>query len=95
MKFPLLIIAFILSYTTTINSQKINQEVHIENQQPFLLGKITPEALSANTYKTWYLPNFSNYKADTEKIKLIKSRRKNEKSNYQINFNCSCLYVWY
>ncbi|CAG2532063.1 Thiol-disulfide isomerase or thioredoxin [Maribacter dokdonensis] len=72
MKFPLLIIAFILSYTTTIHSQKINQEVHIENQQPFLLGKITPEALSAKTYKTWYLPNFSNYKADTEKIKLIK-----------------------
>ncbi len=72
MKFSLLIIAFILSYTTTINSQKINQEVHIENQQPFLLGKITPEALSTNTYKTWYLPNFSNYEADTEKIKLIK-----------------------
>lgn len=74
MKLSSLIITLFLSYAININAQKINQEVNIENQQAFLLGKITIDALSSNTYKPWYEQNFENYETDQNNIEVFKDR---------------------
>lgn len=57
-----------------MHSQRTNQEVTIENQQPFLLGEITIDGLSSKTYKTWFVPNIKNYETDNKQIDLIKDK---------------------
>ncbi|WP_116770970.1 TlpA family protein disulfide reductase [Maribacter litoralis] len=74
MKLSFLIITLCFSYTSNIRAQKTIQEVKIDNQQPFLLGEITVDALSSNTYKTWFQANFNDYKTDEEKVNSIKNK---------------------
>lgn len=56
-----------------------SQEIKIRNQQPFLIGKITVEDLSSNSYKDWFLPNLENYNPKTEKLETIKEAIANYK----------------
>ncbi|SIQ94009.1 thioredoxin family protein [Maribacter ulvicola] len=74
MKFPVIIIILFLNYTVSTFSQNPNQEVTLENQQPFLLGEVTVDALSTNTYQSWYEQNFVNYEVDQNQIDVFKGK---------------------
>lgn len=60
--------SFILS---SISSQEINQEITIENEQPFLVGRINIEGLTSNSYQGWYENNYQNYEVEDETLKSI------------------------
>jgi thiol-disulfide isomerase/thioredoxin len=68
----LFIFPFFLFTSTIILSQKINQEISIVNQQPFLVGEINIEGLSSNSYKEWFQPNFASYTAETTNLEQVK-----------------------
>tara|TARA_R110002074_G_scaffold104764_1_gene226259 strand:+ start:9402 stop:9962 length:561 start_codon:yes stop_codon:yes gene_type:complete len=68
----LFIFTFFLFTSTIISSQKINQEISIVTQQPFLVGEINIEGLSSNSYKKWFQPNFASYTAATNNLAQIK-----------------------
>ncbi|SKB85184.1 TlpA family protein disulfide reductase [Maribacter arcticus] len=63
-----------LFVSTIISSQKINQEISVENQQPFLVGEINVEGLSFNSYKNWFLPNLASYTANTTNLEQFKDK---------------------
>ncbi|MEP2239625.1 MAG: thioredoxin family protein [Maribacter sp.] len=74
MKLSFLLTIFFLSFFITTFSQHTNQEINLENQQPFLLGEITVDGLSSNSYQSWYEQNFKNYEADQNKIDAFKDQ---------------------
>lgn len=76
MKLSFVLTTLLLSFFLNTFSQNTNQEVSIENQQPFLLGEITIDGLLSNTYKTWFESNFDNYNTDSKQIDLIKDKLK-------------------
>ncbi|MEO9891627.1 thioredoxin family protein [Aurantibacter sp.] len=76
-----IVLTFLFLFIITINTaQEFNQEITIENQQPFLVGKISLEDLKSKTYKSWYNLNYTNYKVDFSIINTIKE----ELSDYKI-----------
>lgn len=68
---PLLIITFLLCTVSILTSQKINQEIKIENQQPYMVGQITIDALASNSYQSWYQNNYNSYKVNTNLIESV------------------------
>ncbi|WP_291961633.1 thioredoxin family protein [Maribacter sp.] len=80
MKLSFLLTTLFLNFFLTTFSQHKNQEVNLENQQPFLLGEITVDALSQNSYKSWYDQNFKKYEVDQNKIEVFKEKL----ASYQI-----------
>jgi thiol-disulfide isomerase/thioredoxin len=80
MKLSFLMTTLLLSFFFNTFSQNTNQEIVIQKQQPFLLGEITIGGLSANSYKTWFEPNFENYETDQNQIDSFK----NKLSSYKI-----------
>lgn len=74
----LLIVATLLS--STIYTQDINREISIDNETPFLLGKINKEGLTSEHYNDWFSKNYNDYKLNTTLIEAIKSKL----SEYQI-----------
>ncbi|WP_282113068.1 thioredoxin family protein [Maribacter stanieri] len=80
MKLSFVLTTLLLSFFFNTFSQNTNQEVIIENQQPFLLGEITIGGLSTNSYNTWFEPNFENYESDQIQIDLFK----NQLASYKI-----------
>jgi len=74
MKLSFLLTTLLFSFYLTSFSQHTNQEVILENQQPFLLGEITAKTLSSNSYRSWYEQNFENYEADQNKIDVLKDK---------------------
>jgi len=74
MKSPIPFTALFLSFAFNLISQKLNQEVKVDNQQPFLLGEITVDGLSSNTYKSWYKTNYDTYVISSQKIDAIKEK---------------------
>jgi thiol-disulfide isomerase/thioredoxin len=69
----LFLFTFCLFTSTIISSQKINQEISIENQQPFLVGEINIEGLSSNSYKEWFQPNLASYTVSTTNLGQVKN----------------------
>ncbi|MRI00570.1 thiol reductase thioredoxin [Kriegella sp. EG-1] len=65
---------FSFFFFTTLTSQKINQEIAVDNQQPFLIGPINVEGLNSKMYQNWYKPNYINYEVDVAKINSIKDK---------------------
>ena len=69
---PLLIITFLLFTSSILTSQKINQEIKIENEQSYLVGPITKDGLASNSYQTWFENNYKGYEVATETIEPLK-----------------------
>lgn len=69
----ILIICYLL-LTATLSAQKINQEIKIENKQPFLVGQINVNGLSSNTYQNWYNSNHDTYNVDAKIITSVKNQ---------------------
>ncbi len=68
----LLIVASLLS--STIHTQDINREISIDNETPFLLGKINKEGLTSEHYNDWFSKNYNDYELNTTLIESIKSK---------------------
>jgi thiol-disulfide isomerase/thioredoxin len=68
----LIIMSFFLFVSAMLTSQKTNQEIKIENQQPYMVGQITIDGLSSNTYQSWYEENLNAYEVNTSVIESIK-----------------------
>ena len=68
---PLIIMTLVLFTSSILTSQKTNQEIKIENQPPYLVGKITINGLSSHSYQGWYRENYDSYEVDTNEIESI------------------------
>ena len=65
---------FLIILSSSLTGQEINREIKIENQQPFLVGKINLNGLTSNTYQSWYSKNYETYEIDTNTISSIKNK---------------------
>ncbi len=72
MKHILLLVAFAL--IPTVNAQNTNQEIALEGEIPFLLGKIDKSGLTSSDYKSWFNKNYDNYEVDDTTLKSIGSK---------------------
>lgn len=72
MKHILLLVAFAL--IPTVNAQNTNQEIALEGETPFLLGKIDKSGLTSSDYKSWFNKNYDNYEVDDTTLKSIGSK---------------------
>lgn len=70
----LFLLTFFLLTSTIISSQKINQEISLENQQPLLVGEINIEGLSSYSYKEWFQPNLASYTVSTNNLEQVKDK---------------------
>lgn len=70
----------LVPFAAMLSAQKINQEIKINNNQPFLVGQITTEALSSDSYQSWYTNNYEAYQVDNNEV----SSFKNALSKYKI-----------
>ncbi|MAP54522.1 thioredoxin domain-containing protein [Altibacter sp.] len=61
-----------LWFGITALGQSFNREIISEGTAPLLLGKINKDALSQNTYATWFVENFQNYNPNTTVIDSFK-----------------------
>jgi len=75
-----IVLCILATFSTTIYGQQINQEIKIDGNQPFLVGKIDIDALNSNSYQNWYAANHKNYQVNSEIIMAIK----NELSKHKI-----------
>lgn len=72
MKHILLLVAF--AFISTVNAQNTNQEIALEGEKPFLLGKIDKSGLTSSDYKSWFNKNYDNYEVDDTTLKSIGSK---------------------
>ncbi|WP_340154246.1 hypothetical protein [uncultured Winogradskyella sp.] len=70
-----IIIALLFTFQT--NAQQLNKEISEEGETPFLLGKIDKKGLEGENYKSWFTPNYNDYKTNSELINTISSELKN------------------
>jgi len=77
---PFILVLLLVTHSTSVSAQQINQEIKIEGNQPFMVGKIDLKGLKSNSYQSWYNTNHKAYEVDT---KLISSM-KNELLQYKI-----------
>ncbi|WP_299104924.1 thioredoxin family protein [uncultured Winogradskyella sp.] len=70
-----IIIALLFIFQT--NAQQLNKEISEEGETPFLLGKIDKKGLEGENYKSWFTPNYNDYKTNSELINTISSELKN------------------
>lgn len=79
MKNATLILATIL-FSIVTTAQDINKEIIIDDETPFLLGKINKDGLTSENYNEWFSKNYEDYELDQATIKAINSKLK----EYQI-----------
>lgn len=68
-----ILMLFLLTFSLTISAQEINQEIKIENNQPYLVGKIDLNGLTSNSYQGWYNSNHKSYEVDTKTTSSVKN----------------------
>lgn len=59
-------------FATMVSAQKVNQEITVENKQPFLVGPITLDGLASGPYQDWYTKNHDAYTPNGNEIKAFK-----------------------
>lgn len=76
--YTLILLTILFSIVT--EAQDINKEIAIEEETPFLLGKINKDGLTSENYNDWFSKNFEDYEVDQATINSIASKLK----DYQI-----------
>lgn len=79
MKNYILIFVAVLSSILT-SAQDINKEIILDEETPFLLGKIDKNGLTSQNYNEWFSKNYGDYELDQATIEAIRSKLK----DYQI-----------
>ena len=64
MKTNILILLFLLFFPFYTNSQSLNNEISIEGETPFLLGKIDKNGFKTDNYASWFTKNHDDYQPD-------------------------------
>ena len=75
MKHYILIAVAVFCITLT-SAQDINKEIIIDNEPPFLLGKIDKSGLTSKHYNDWFSKNYEDYELDQATINDISSKLK-------------------
>lgn len=57
----------------SMQAQNFNNEVAVEGKSPVLLGKINQEALSSNSYGTWFQSNHDTFTPDANTVNQLKN----------------------
>ncbi len=70
---PFAFLLFLLTISSSLSAQQINQEIKVNDQHPFLVGEIDREGLNANSYQNWYRTNHKSYEVNTEIVTEIKT----------------------
>jgi len=70
---PIILTFILFIISSTLSGQKINQEIKIEGNQPYLVGRIDLNGLTSTSYQNWYNANHKAYEVDNETISSIKS----------------------
>jgi thiol-disulfide isomerase/thioredoxin len=70
---PIILPLLLVTFWSNLSAQQINQEIKIEGNQPYLVGKITIEGLTSNSYQNWYAANHESYQVDSNIISSIKN----------------------
>ncbi len=70
---PFILVLLLATLSTAVNAQQINQEIKIDNNQPFLVGQISTEGLSSNSYQNWYTNNYEAYQVNKNEITSFKN----------------------
>lgn len=65
--------------TLIMRAQEINQKTIDANNREKLLGIITREGLTQDSFSQWYIPQFENYVVDIETLGTIQKRLKKYK----------------
>lgn len=68
-----ILMLLLLTISSTVSAQEINQEIKIENNQPYMVGQIDLNGLTSNSYQTWYDTNHKAYQVDNQIISSIKN----------------------
>ena len=76
---PLILTTFFLLISSFVSAQEINQEIKIDNEQPFLVGQVNLKGLRSNTYQNWYTDNYDAYEVDLEIIAPVKTEMVKQK----------------
>ncbi|WP_299228649.1 thioredoxin family protein [uncultured Psychroserpens sp.] len=63
-------------FSATTIAQSINDEININEESPFLLGKINKDGLMSENYNHWFSKNYETYELDQATIKLLTSKLK-------------------
>ena len=71
------ILTIILLLAFHLNAQTINQEIIVEGEAPYLLGKIDKSGLETDNYSSWFNTNFEDYKPNQKLVTDISSDLKN------------------
>ncbi|NRA94358.1 MAG: hypothetical protein HRU26_17110 [Psychroserpens sp.] len=69
--YTLLIVSLVFSIA--IDAQDINREIVIQDESPFLLGKIDKSGLMKASYESWFSKNLEAYQPDENIIKSLDS----------------------
>ena len=77
MKLNVLLVLFLCS--TALSAQQMNKEVIRKDKAPILLGPITTDGLSENSYKEWFVPNYKEYEVDATQSDSLKTYLKEHK----------------
>ena len=73
MKHYIIIIVAVFCLTLT-SAQDINTEIIIDDETPFLLGKIDKNGLTSGHYNDWFSKNYEDYELDEATIKNISTK---------------------
>lgn len=68
---PLFLLTAVLSIMAA-TAQPFNKEINSEGKAPSLLGKISNEGLSSNSYSEWFTNNFDEYTPKQTTIETLK-----------------------
>ena len=83
------ILIFVAIISSILSSaQDINKEIIIDDEVPFLLGKIDKNGLTSGNYKDWFSKNYEDYQLDQAKINAISSKLKEYKITLFIGTWC-------
>ncbi len=76
MKTNIITLIITLVFTIQLNAQTLNQEIAIEGETPFLLGKIDKSGLEGKNYTSWFTKNYDDYQPKHTVINEIASELK-------------------
>ncbi|MCA0133255.1 thioredoxin family protein [Winogradskyella alexanderae] len=71
MNIKLISVAVAIAITICLNAQRLNTEIIIEGQEPYLVGQVDKSGLLGKNYRSWFTENYNNYKPNDSLINLI------------------------
>ncbi len=63
---------FLVLGISIMNAQDLNKEIIIDDETPFLLGKINKTGLTSEGYNSWFSKNYEDYDLDEATIQELK-----------------------